>query len=278
MRDVSQAFVDAIRQDTVQICELFEFTLRNSNTYYYCTHDEDLDWGSPSKRYYSAPIQRTVIDSNMNLEVDRASIKLSGITGQLFDIVNKPILDGVYVVIKRALWAEGTGMEFTVFAGTGNVSFDRNEIDLPITSILNTLNIGCPRNIFQQPCNYSLFDTGCTLNQTDYKSSSTASSDSVNEYTIIDAAFTVPVGDPNKYSLGEVHITSGNNTEERRMIIFAVDGLITLAVPLSYKMEAGDTYDYYPGCDGTPEICRDRFSNEENFYGFVYLPAAEESM
>lgn len=280
MRSVPAAFTTAIKEGTLKACELFSFTLKNGKTYYYCNHDDDIDWGTPSSRYYSAPIQRSVLSSSMNLEVDTTVLKLSGITQQLFDEANSTRLNDVYVVIKRIFWdqASGSGMEFTLFAGTGDVTFNRNELEVPLSSILNTLNIEVPRNNFQQPCNYTLFDSGCTLVQSSHKASSTTTSNGPNDYTVVDSAFTVPGGDLYKYNNGEIHITSGDNIGERRNILSAVDGLIVVTVPFPSIIVSGVTYDYYPGCDYTPETCRDRFSNEVNFYGFVYLPAAEESM
>lgn len=281
MRDyLPDGFITAIKNDTLRVCESYELTLRNGKVYRYCTHDDDLDWGNPSKRYYSAPIKRTTVSSSMNLEVDSTEISISGITEELFDICNTNVMDNVSVVIKRHLWDEGSasGMEFTVFVGIGNVNYNRNEIKLPLYSILSTLNILVPKNSFQQPCNYTIFDVGCTLVMADYKVSSTASADSENGYTVLDAAFTVPPTDPYKFNTGELHVTSGNNQGEKRCVLNAVDGMFTLAVSLPYNMESGDTFDYYPGCDGTPETCRDRFNNLPNFYGFPYLPGPEESM
>lgn len=278
MRDVSDAFIEAIKQDNVKVCELYSFTLRNGSTYYYTSHSEDLDWGNPSIRYRSAPIERGTLNTSMNLEVDTVQLKLSRITSQLYQAAKSNQLDGMAVVIKRALWDQGSasGMEFTVFVGTATVQVNRNELIVNCSSLLNTLNLIVPRNCFQQPCNYTLFDTGCTLDKDTYEESSSATSDASNDYTIIDATFTVPVGDETKYNLGEIEITSGDNIGERRMIILSEDGLFVVTYPFPSTITAGTTFKYWAGCDLTPEVCRDRFSNEENFYGFIYLPAPEE--
>lgn len=280
MRDVPEAFITAIKEDHIKVCELYEFTLRNGRTYYYTSHDEDMDWGTPSIRYYSAPIQRTTISSGMNLEVDTTSLKLADITEELHTAAKNNQLEGITVVVKRALWDEGShsGMEFIIFVGTGCAQFNRNELIVSFTSILNSLNVVVPRNLFQQPCNYSLFDEGCTLNKEDYKNSSTATLDAENDYTIKDVTFTPPAEDPTKFNNGEIEITSGDYIGERRNIILTEDSLFVVSVPFPGKILAGTTFNYYPGCDCTPETCRDRFDNIENFYGFVYLPSPEESM
>lgn len=280
MREVPPAFITAIKEDRVKVCELFEFTLRNGRTYYYTSHDKDMDWGTPSIRYYSAPIQRNSIKSSMNLKVDKTSVKLAHISEELHDAVMHNQLEGITIVEKRVLWDEDShsGMEFVIFVGTGCAQFNRNELIVKFTSIVNSLNVVVPRNLFQQPCNYSLFDTGCILNKADYKESSTASLTAANDYTIIDTLFTPPAEDPTKYNNGEIEIMSKDYIGERRNIILTEDDLFVVSVPFPGKILAGTKFDYYPGCDCTPGICRDRFDNIENFYGFVYLPSPEESM
>lgn len=280
MREVPAGLTVAMKKGTVKVCEIFEFTLRNGKSYYYTSHDEDLDWGDPSIRYYTAPILRDQISSSMNLEVDTMTLKLAEISGELYAAVKNNQLEGITVDVKRIFWDQGSASayHFIIFVGTGCAQFNRNELIVSFTSILNSLNVVVPRNLFQQPCNYTLFDEGCTLNKADYKESSTASVTAANDYTIIDSAFTPPAGDPTKYNNGEIEITSGDYVGERRNIIITEDDLFVVSVPFPGKIVAGTTFDYYPGCDSTPETCRDRFSNVENFYGFVYLPGPEESM
>lgn len=280
MREIPEAFLTALKERRLKICELFEFTLRNGYTYYYTSHNERLDWGTPSIRYYAAPIKRTSISSSMNLEVDKTSINLAGIPDELYQAARNDQLEGIKVVEKRIWWDQNSaaGMEFIIFVGTGTIHFDRNVLIISCKSVLTALNILIPQNLFQQPCNYSLFDEGCCLNKEDYKESSTASIDAINDYTIIDATFEIPVDDPLKYNAGEIEIRSGDYIGERRNILLTEDGLFTTSSPFPGIIKAETEFDYYPGCDGTPETCRDRFGNIENFYGFVYLPAPEESM
>lgn len=281
MRNVATAFSDAIAEGSVRCCELFEVTVCTGATYYFTNHNEDIIWGvSPSVTYVALPIQRETIGSNINLEVDTCILRLTNISSELAQVVEWNLLDNLQVVIKRALWdaTYAAGMEITIFAGTANAAYNRNELVLTCSSLLNTLSIQVPRNTFQLPCNWSLFSTGCSLLEAAWKTSSTVSLTASDCYSIIDAAFVVPVGDIQKFHQGEVRVTCGNNNGIRRTILEAEDGLITVAVPFPNEMEVGDTYDYYPGCDKTPETCRDRFDNLSNFFGFCYLPPTEEAL
>lgn len=284
MREVPAGLDEAIKARTVKICEIFDFILRNGKTYYYTSHDEDIDWGNPSIRYSRSTILRDQVASSMNLEVDTMSLRLAEVSGEagadLYNAAMNNQLEGITVVVKRIFWDKGSASayHFTIFVGTGSVQFNRNELIVNFTSILNSLNVVVPLNAFQQPCNWALFDAGCTLNKADYKEDSTATVDAANDYSIIDSNFTPPAGDPTRYNNGEIAITSGDYDGERRNIIITEDDLFVVSVPFPGIIKAGTTFDYYPGCDGTPGCCKDRFSNKENFYGFVYLPAPEESM
>jgi len=280
MKTVNEAFIEAVKNRTIKSCELFEFTLKLGTSYYFTDHNEDIDWGTPSKRYKALPIQREPVNVSLNLEVDTVELQLAGITSELFNAAMNNQLDGVQVTIKRAMWDQNSasGFEFIVFIGTGTPTFNRNILILTCSSILNSLNVVVPRNCFQQPCNYILFGSGCELIQSDYVVSSTATADATNDYEILDSTFTPPPGDTKKYNLGELRITSGDNVGCRRTIINTEAGKLIVSVPFPSKILVGVTFDYYPGCDKTPEVCRDRFNNIENFYGFVYLPAPEESM
>jgi len=278
MKDVPPEFIEAVKQGKVSVCELFEFHLTCGTHYYFTSFSEDIDWGSPSIRYRVLPIQRNEVNSSLNLEMDTVELQLAGITGELMDVAEKNILDNVLVVIKRALWDQNSasGMEQMVFLGTGTPSYNRNVVVLSCVSILDSLNIMAPRNLFQQPCNYRLFDVGCTLNMESYKVSSTATSDAPNNYFVMDSAFVPPPTDLKKFNLGELRVTSGNNLGIRRQILSTTTGIFVVSVPFPEKILAEDTFDYYPGCSKNPECCRDRFNNLLNFYGFVHLSSPEE--
>jgi len=280
MKSLSPEFIQALKSRTVKSCDLYEFCLKTGTVYYFTDHDEDIDWGSPSIRYKALPIQRGPISNSLNLEVDTTELQLSGISSQLFDVAMTNQLDGVKVTIKRALWDQNSasGMEFIIFYGSGTPSFNRNVLILSCSSIFNSLNIIVPRNCWQQPCNYTLFDMGCTLTKSSFKVSSVATADSTTDYEVLDSTFTPPPSDLSKFNLGEIQITSGPNNGCRRMMLTTEVGRFVVAVPFPSKVTVGTTFDYYPGCDKTPEICRDRFSNKVNFYGFVYLPGPEESL
>lgn len=280
MKEISQVLLDAIKEEKVTICDLYDIILVNGTTYYFTSHTEDIDWGIPSKRYVALPIMRTPVNTSMNLVADNVTLELQNISGELRDAAQNNMLDSVRVIIRHAIWNanSASGLELLIFIGTGRISFNRNILSIEFTSILDSLNIEVPQNVIQQPCNHSLFSPSCSLSRLFQRISSVTTSTATNGYTVYDNTFLEPVADLKKYWQGEMEITSGNNNGLRRTILKTEDGLFVVSVPFPFHVELGTTFNYYPGCDKTPEICRDRFNNLENFLGFSYLPRPEQSL
>lgn len=273
----SQDFIDAIQAGEVKVAELFDFTLSNGITYYYTTHSEVILWNSPAVKYEPLPLNRESISKKINLEVDEVTLNLAGITGDLAEIAQNNVLDGMEVTIKRVLWNEtyASGMEITLFKGTADIAFNRKMMSISCHGGLNSLGIMVPKNKFQEPCNHQLFDVNCGLDESTYKVSSSATLTSTSKFIITDAAISPPSAV--YYNLGEIRMTSGANLGQRRMVRKVDAPAIYIANALPNLVQSGDTFDIYPGCDLTPETCRDTFSNIKQFLGFSYVPQPEET-
>ncbi len=167
----SSAFQAAIILEKLKIAELYDITLTNGITYRFTSHSQDLIWNVGSDTYIALPIQRSSIQNNINLEVDDVTIELQNITGDLFNIVQNNTLNSAKVVIKRIRWDQSYAAdeEITYFIGTADINFDRKILTLSCKSVLDSLNIRVPRDMFQEPCNKRLYDGGCTLIQADFE-------------------------------------------------------------------------------------------------------------
>ena len=275
----AQDFIDAIARQELKITELFDLALMDGTTRYFTSHDEDFLWGSPSVKYESLPILRGIIVSGVNLEADQVEITLANITTELMEQLQKNVLDGAQLTIRRVLYDQsyGVGMELFLFTGTVDVGFNRKVLMLMCTSILDTLNILVPRNVYQEPCNYRLFQEACAVSRSGSKLTGSASSDATDFFTLVDTVGLGAAAD-GYYSLGEIEITSGENKGARKFIRRQLGTVVTVASAFAHKIETGDTYDIYPGCDKRSSICDSKFSNHENFYGFSYIPKPEETM
>jgi len=119
---------------------------------------------------------RGPIQFNTNLQADTVQVFLANISGDLYNLVQKNVLDAVGITIKRICWDDtyAADKELTLFVGTGDAEFNRQILTLDCRSILDSLNIQVPRRLYQEPCNYGLFDDNCGLTRASYAYSGTA--------------------------------------------------------------------------------------------------------
>ena len=172
----SAAYIAAIALPELKIAELYDVVLANGSVFRYTSHSKDIVWNVGNDTYTAVPIERNGISNNLNLEVDMVEIILANISGDLFDELQNNTLNLVTITIKRVRWDQSYAAdeEIACFVGTGDISFNRKELVITCKSILDSLNIQVPRDIWQEPCNKRLYDSGCGLTQSDFEYQSTA--------------------------------------------------------------------------------------------------------
>jgi len=349
MRDLPVEFGED--QQKLSFAELYEFELTTGITYYYTSHSENINWGG--QLYTTVPLQRSPISQKMNLESDTVQISLANMTSEFASVIQKNILDGAKVTIKRIAYDgdAGVGAYLILFVGRASVSHNRQTVILSGVSILDSLNVQTPCSLYQEPCNNRLFDAPCNLTKSNYKYQGTATSDGGDCFTIKDTSFPVykvafdggdennpieigdtitggnnsytaavvaivytnsstgyiwyvdlsnpanfennevlsdgadtvtvngtPEEDKSFYTLGEIAITSGDSSGVRRMIRATNGDDIYVAVAVPYEIKSGVTFDVYPGCDKRPETCEQKFGNDDNFNGYIYIARPEEAL
>lgn len=244
--------------------EGFKFT-GSFNTYRYTSHQFDVDIFSET--YTAIAISRNAVkattqnDDGGDLEItvpydiqlvqDYAFSKAP--PNLILEIVryhegSDPVTDWV------TIW-KGIVTNFSV---TGRVCRIR------VPSIFSVVLRGeLPNVYYQNPCNHVLYDTRCALTAASFKTTSTITDIDGNVVTV--AADGVADG---YLTGGEIVDTTQN---ERRLIISNISDVITLNFPF-YGAEVGDTVEMYAGCDHSYETCGTKFSNQENYGGFPFIP------
>jgi hypothetical protein len=187
MISMSAAFEAAIAQSMVRIAELYTCELANGTIYRYTTHQKDVIWDAGGNTYQSVAFERGPIRRNTNGEFDEVELSMGNISGDLWDMVHKNVLDAAEVTIRRFRWdaSFAADEEIEIFRGTPNIGFDRKTLTLTAIAEGGSLNILVPRHVYQPSCNHGLFDTTCGLTQSDYGYSGTATGGTAS--TLIDA-------------------------------------------------------------------------------------------
>jgi hypothetical protein len=176
LREVNATVEAAIAAGILKVAELFILELADGTIHRYTTAAKDMTWDSGNNIYSTKVIHRTPIQFSSNLESDRVNIAIGNIEGGLYDKIQNNILESCKVTIKRVLWSDtyAADKEILLFVGYADIEFDRQVLTLNCRPLEDSLNVTIPRHTFQEPCNYSLFEDGCTLVQNDYKIEGTA--------------------------------------------------------------------------------------------------------
>jgi uncharacterized phage protein (TIGR02218 family) len=154
-------------------------------------------------------------------------------------------------------------------------SIDPPTIEMKIKSDMGRLAIEMPRNCYQLTCVNTLFDCGCTLNQSSYAITGTV----VGVQSNGDISVTLSAGGlaANYFSLGSLYWATGANAGVVRGIKYSATGgtYIAFYQPTPMPIQTGDTFTVYPGCDKTQATCTSKFGNVINFRGTPFVPTPE---
>lgn len=186
MRAVSSAFAAAIALGTVKITELYILEMADGTVYRYTTHDTPIVWDAAGNTYTPVVMERDEVMFTTNFEVGEVSITLANISTDISADVNNDILERAKLTIKRIRWDAdyAADEEFIVFTGFLDVDFNRKILNLSVKSKFANLNVQIPRFLYEECCNYNLFDSLCGLVRADYAYAGKATDGSRN--TVID--------------------------------------------------------------------------------------------
>jgi uncharacterized phage protein (TIGR02218 family) len=235
-----------------------------TTVYRYTTYRSPLTF--LSNTYTPATIKR----GDISYDTDFKSTELT-VTAALSDpfsiyIANQPS-EPARIKIYRALQSD-TSDYVILFNGTvKNVSIENHQVNATCTSRNRYLEKKIPRIIYQSFCNHDVFDNDCGLNGNLWKVAGTVNT--VSGSTIQADEWKAYADD--YFTGGMVETSDG----DARLITDHVQstGVLTLQIPFDSRVAAGVSVDAYPGCDGNPATCVNKFNNLTAFLGMSYIPS-----
>lgn len=352
MITVSTAFQQAIINGTIKIAELYILEMANGTTYRYTTHNQAITWDEANNTYTPVPMGRSECTFTTNFEAGEVNVAITNIALGVSSDVNNNILDRAILTIKRIRWdaSYAPDEEFIVFTGFLDVDFNRRTLNLTSKSKATNLRIQIPKFVYEESCNWNLFDSLCGLSisnfyytgvattgtratvtdtnrgsvykvafdngdssnpveredaitggvggytavvvQIVYLTSSTGYiyyvelsnvANFVNDEILTGGGNTVtvngtPSADGTFYEQGEIEMTSGSQTGQKRPVALDSSGVTTVLWPFVSAIETGDTYKLSPGCNLRGATCKEKFHNENKFRGFLYVPRTEDTL
>jgi len=127
-----------------------------------------------------------------------------------------------------------------------------------------------PSIIYQSFCNHDVFDGGCGLDEYTYIRSGVVATLADNNATI-EVTWTDGKGEPGvgDFQGGRMLL----DTDLRLITGHTVSDTFNIQIPFDARLQIGSVVDLYPGCDGSPETCLDRYNNLVHFLGMSYIPS-----
>jgi len=335
---LSEAYLTEKDKEETQPVDLYEFKI-NGTWYYYANSRLSVSYNSHT--YTAWAVRRSEVSRTADGKADKVGLSLDntnrGFTSlmQYYRLTNCEC--NIRQVFRNLLTA---GNDRLLFSGyLANPILDSNNFSIDVVQHIYTLQIQCPRRMYQRSCNSQFGDVSCLTyaGQADSGTTTRLNDDALDRPTnffflgtlkILSGAnagqsrtvngsftgyiqwatpltYTISAGDAytitweplskigltaetgstttriqdgpsynwavNFWRYGYVHITSGANAGQKRLIIASGSNYIDWALPLSIPVMAGDAYNLYRGCDKTLDTCRDQFHNEPNFSGFTEI-------
>lgn len=248
--------------------ELYEFTGPSATfTYRYTSHAEDYTFNT--FLYTAIPIKRNNIVARATLDKPSLQVTLP-ITTQL-------VQDYAFGISPRSLTCKlyrehpFTGNNVTYWAGTmTELAVDGENAVLTIPSKLGAaLGISLPTISYQSLCNHVLYDARCTIDDQLAANKKTGTVQVISGGGAQISLNISPTPSNDEHQAGDlVRVADG----ERRLIMGNVGNVFTLNWPFR-TLSVSDSMEAYRGCDHTVDTCKTKFTNEDNFGGFPYIPS-----
>lgn len=261
--------------------DLFEFEFMDGTVLRYAAGGLSRTWNGVTYQAGGPIFERGEVRCVSGLEADSITVTAWPREGNLLlglpwaAAVTNGALDGAKLTVWRAHSAQpGTPIVGAVRLFGGDVGEAEvtvaDGIKIPAQNELAVLDRKVPRAVFQPGCDRSVFDAGCGLSRSAflYTGSMQAGSESARILTSTGAA-------AGYYTGGEMRILSGPSAGARRTVKrHEAGGVLVLAYPLPRGVAAGNSFQLWPGCNGTSARCAE-FGNTARFRGEPFIPAPE---
>jgi uncharacterized phage protein (TIGR02218 family) len=260
--------------------DLVTFTLIDGTVLRYTSADIDVTVGGRTFPHTGPIIKRSRTRVTLGTSVDSLDLQITAAPTTLLSglpwlqAISNGALDGAVVDLERAFAATpGGAIAGTVLLFSGRVSDTTTEsltARVVVRSFMELLNTALPRNLYQPPCGYVVYDTGCGVSRAAFAVAGTVASGSTRQ--VINCGLSHAAG---HFDIGEIVFTGGLNLGVVRTVKTYAPGVVTLAYPLPKAVTVGDSFTIYPGCDRRYTTCDTKFGNKARFRATPFVPTPE---
>lgn len=256
-----------VAQEQVGFPELYRFAFGNE-VEYYTSWPKSLTFNA--HLYLAAPIKRSGFTMDSQYKAMSLSVVAPPTLAFQRYLASAPA-SVTQVTIYRAVEDDLTEYVILFNGYVKSVSFSNQQAQAECISNSNILDNLIPEILYQSYCNHTVFDDGCGLAESSWRLQLNNITVSVDGDYIQDTQLGSYAED--YFGLG---VASSIDGEFMRFITrhdYANDR-VYLHIPFSSsEVVTGDNIYVYPGCDGSPATCVDRFNNLLKFLGMPYIPS-----
>jgi uncharacterized phage protein (TIGR02218 family) len=245
-------------------CELFHIWTAGGSHWRYTNGDVDVVYDSNT--YYAAALKRGGLTKDIQLGVTSLQIDFQYLQNPILEYIALNPIQIIWISVMRLFRDQSPYEAQVIFVGhIKEVQFQGIQGSAKCVGFEHYLKKPIPRFRYQRQCNWTLFDTRCTVASASYSQVATVTALSSDLLSFECSGMTTQVS--SYYTAGKVVF----GEEERMITYYAADTNIHIRYKMS-NLAVGSSVTLYAGCDGDIETCRDRFNNVINFGGTPYIP------
>jgi uncharacterized phage protein (TIGR02218 family) len=188
------------------------------------------------------------------------------------------IFDQALVEVWMVPWDATAGEPFRLTAGVcGDLSQGDEGFRIDVQTPAGRLQQQSLLDVYTPGCRWSLGDTRCGVDLGALEVAGTvtavASQHAATRAQYRQFADSSRAEAAGWFDLGTLEWTSGANAGHIAEIRqFTAGGGFVLWRPMPHPLQVGDEYSAWPGCDKTPDTCKNKFSNYRRYGAYPDLP------
>lgn len=273
MKSLSANWLTHLAGDTWTLATIWTITRQDATVFRFTDHDQDLSVGGntyvAAVGYAPSAVKHGIDASTDNMEtqgiLDDLGIKAEDLLAGLFNHAE--------VSLQAVNWATPADGTVDILKGfLGDVSTETGMFTAELMSLSQKLRTNIGR-LYLPACDADLFDTRCGVNPASFTATGAVTT-ATSEIQFTDTARTES---DDHWNGGLLTFTSGENDGLSIDVKTSLaTGVMTLYEPMPFDIAVSDTYSVRTGCDKTDTMCKDRYSNLNNFRGFPHLVGITE--
>ena len=268
---------------------LFKFelaTTTGTTTWYLTGFERDLNDGE--NNWLSRPLEYDTITETDNLERQSVTLKSRNFDDNPLALIIPFALEfPLMVTIYEGDVDGGTvsNLRAYYYGEVATADVEPPFITADCESMSSIFDGNIPRRLYQNGCNWNLFETVCGMIADNWKWTAVVVSwDPANFQLVIGtlASTNAATLAEHFFACGHVKVTTGGNDYQRLIgdsaAIAAGQVTLILAQALAVAPAAGDVVTLWVGCDGQASTCINKFNNYAQFGGFPLMPVGNPSV